>query len=252
MLAGGVLYGIQQHQLSTLPRAGHISSEWSVETRNHIYRACAANDPQLKATEFTKAIDSLVNRSTNLRTKSEDWIAGYSDLLRQLGLALLDVDKPVEALEAFNAAKTIPLGTPGLRAEVGAALYNMDKLTKQQLVDLVAELPFPNQISSESELRMWGPLFIEASRVYLEQNETAKALNQLLKFHKAVRTRDDPLCFKPTSGGYIAQAFWKFGEKDTAKNWLLLSEKEAAKCGTLACRETLDMLRSLLVKANKK
>lgn len=243
--ASGLLYAVQQHQLSSIAYSGHISPEWGVETRSHIFKANACYDPQEKVQELSKAVDSLVSKSTNLRTKSEDWIMGYSDLLTKLGLALLDLHKDKEALEAFDAVKTIPFGSPGVKAEAGVALHQLNQLSDQQLVELYLSLPKPAEITSDSDLRAWGPLLVVISRYYLGQKENGKALNEMLKFHKSVVTRDDPLCLKQTVGGYIGQALWKLGEKDSAKAWLQVSEREAAKCGTNACKETLEVLKEL-------
>lgn len=249
--ASGLLYALQQHQLSSIAYSGHISPEWGVETRSHIFKANACLDPTEKVQELTKAVDSLVSKSTNLRTKSEDWIVGYSDLLTKLGLALLDVHKDDEALEAFNAVKSIPFGSPGVRAEAGVAMRQLDQLSDQQLVELYLSLPKPVEIKSDSDLRAWGPLLVLISRYYLGHKETGKALNEMLKFHKSVVTNDDPLCLKQTVGGYIGQALWKLGERSSAKAWLQVSEKEAAKCGTNACRETLEVLKELSKKVDE-
>lgn len=244
---GGSLYLFEQFKLSKGIQEVYLCPEWGFDTRQNVLRGESFNKSPSKQVEFyEKALNSIVSSDTNLRTKSENWLKGYGDLLRALALAKFESqDSDEEVLGAIKAASTIPFGSSDLRAGAASIAYQLTNDPK--FLEIDSEMP--SIFSSERQLKRWGSLEIDASKVAILAKSYTEALNRLLRLHKAVGTTSDPLCYKASAGGYIAQVLWKLDRKEDARKWLLVSEKEASQCGTPACQGTAQVLKELLARA---
>lgn len=244
---GGSIYVFEQSRISEGIQEVHVCPEWGFETRQNVLKGGSwVNVPSKQVEYYEKALNSLVNSDTNLRTKSENWLTGYGDLLRAVALAKYESQgSDEEILEAIRAASTIPYGSSDLKAGTASIAYEITNTPEF----LDTDLEMPSSFSSEQQLKRWGFFEIEISKMDISAKKYTEALNRLLKLHRAVGDIPDLFCFKANAGGLIGQLLWKVNKREDARKWLVLSEKEASKCGTQTCQGTAQVLKELLSRA---
>lgn len=256
----GTVFALQQQAaVASGNQQVHLSREWALDTKSHITRAAGAFTPDQKAAEYEKALNTLVTKRTDVRTKSADWLTGYADLLRALGVALYDDGQIDQAKEALEASMSIPLGNDLLRSQAAVALFRIGNRTEPQyLLDATQASSLTNarpkaNFETEQQVRARVPVYMEIAKLLIDKKQYTSALNSLIALHRAfsIPANSDPLCYKPSTGGYIGQVLWQLGKKEDAVAWLQISEADAALCRTPACKEVRETLRALLAKTNK-
>jgi len=243
---GGALYIVQEQQERSRSKlAITMSNEWNFSTKQKITQAAQAAAGPDKARYLDDALRTLVTPNTDLRTKSADWLAGYADLLRALGIAYASY-APEQSVAPLQAARSIPLGNPALRAEAQVALYEATD-DPQFLGD---EVSAPAALESVEDIRAWAPLLFVRAQLAIS-TQPKQALNELLVLHQKIAApANDVLCFKAKASGFIAQLLWRLGHKTDAAAWLKAGAQDA-QCGTPACRETREMLADLQARTSK-
>lgn len=249
-----------QHQLSSpaSPESGHISSEWSLRTKIPINKASAAINAQERADNYRDALKTLVDQSTNLKTKSADWLAGYADLLRQLGLALCESGRPGEAESPLLAAQSIPLGTTSLRIRGDVELYKLKRDTGL-LSEALSLLDPSNQGKQLTDIEVTSgaganaELYLELGKYLVEKRNYRNALAVFLAIHRemaSIQPSNDPLCCRAAAAGYAGQVLWAMDHHQQAISWLERSQIDAMGCQTAACRDTASLAQTMLNKAS--
>lgn len=248
----GAVYVARQHLIAAPP--GHVPEEWTVQTR--ALSAIAANEPAHREAEtLRKALETLVTKDTDLHTKSEDWLAGYADLLRRLGLSLAKINVD-EASDVLRVAATIPFGTPDLRAKAAFAQYQLQGSFESLLE--AAKLLNPAQDAKVTNFDKVIPpatipqslatIYFEIGGILVARKEYERVLNLFLRVHRAIPPEEDNLCIRPAAAGSIGQIVWQLGDHTAARKWMSNSIEGTFDCASAACRDTRKFAKAILAR----
>lgn len=250
------LYAVQYQNRTSIPFES--PKEWTLLTKLYVHQALDQHTPEKQIKFWEKAIGSLVSKSNSagLDSKSADWLAGYADILRLLGLAQASAGQ--DPSEALLASKSIPYGSASLIEKVdlelfdrtGDRTYLLNALQTEQKngnLQSLDEVHVPQKLHPDN-----ANAYLELARANFADGNTKKALNIYLGLHRALEgANDDLLCVRPGTAGMAGQMLWKLGYKPEAIQWLEKAHKDSASQQTVACRRCAEMAADLLRRARE-
>lgn len=244
----GVAYSgfllFKQQRRAKIAQEIFIPPEWPLLTKTYILKGLDSHNTKEQLEWFQKAMKNVIgDGNVELGSKGPEWLTGYSDLARKIGLSLAKLGDS-HALDPLEAANTVELGTPKLRYDAKVELYRLTHKDRY----LLEAFNVYNNYSDLSQVKVPPQLGFDEATAYMElaellvsRKQYGDALTIYLGLHRNLPEKNDMLCMRAASAGYAAQLLWRYKQYDDARKWLELSLTESTRKtpSCITCNETL-------------
>ncbi|CAN6643129.1 hypothetical protein TRVA0_019S02190 [Trichomonascus vanleenenianus] len=231
---------------------------------------------------YEDLVNSLVldknGNPVDLDTKTQDWLAGYSDIVIRLGLAKEALGERDEAKEALSSGISIPFGQQSLKARAAIQLGRFEEEegrieSAQSLYLEAVQRITPKEAIIETQsgiivkpiLHEINEAFVlswfELGKAYVKQKNYKGALNLFLAIQRVIketaRSKSFKVerCYEQVAMSHISELLWVLGQKKDAVIWAEgahndANEKsrvsvECGQCAKMAAQNASKMYRHM-------